>query len=787
MERDGRRRETNEKQYDAPTIPEKQISDERDEVLKAKAQDILPCLTLDRLEEHEIMDLLRLSDGALIIVAKANESPDQVLSANMTLESDIARVSGDLESWEEGKVSPKLQQARKLVSAFLMNEANTNNPKKNWAIRNTFFGMLPNLSSYCGDLRDSLELLTIADRAGQNPCANDIYEEIIYNHSFAEKNDFEEILHNSTPIQQLRLLPIYETISQRCDEKSYTRGALKKIIQSLDTVKRDERTKPLVSLVASQIDNDIKRRLEMEWIEVDESDPEYRELIEEYKQRQLAWRAEQDRLHDEFPALPKNRVLDKIDPETVGALGSNSSIVQIANKQGDTLSLLGYLSNNAFGLDINTALLVSAAHNPGVKELISDKIGFKLDEIPLESQVQFLKFMVKADSGRFKNLCDTLVGADKKLRLKILENFVAADFGEDFGDSLLTIAGSERLADGEKEKIFDMINSCRKSIEKITGLFEGFYGGRFAKQCARAANERLTDAIAAFGKIAKNGKVDIKLDLGGWANFNLSSALEALEYETKSLEIISGVIGDVANGEKGAYAMRIISPKTDNHSKFFSMYHLYSPDYGYVLLYTRSEASHSYTNSKEYGKRGSRYDKNSKAGVEASISFIVNPVDPKSMINPDKPSREAMKNKNYYDPSTMDKVSAFRLDREGRESGMPANDPNRDSINPRGMVSVDLAAILDRKDTPSGKIARLISAGGKIRELASGKKSSLNHNTNWFDHERYGSYEGFAKLVRYLDREVMKWCERESDKKIGKKALKAMMAESLGRKSVGAA
>ncbi len=99
MERDGRRREANEKQHDAPTIPEKQISDERDEVLKAKAQDILPCLTLDKLEEHEIMDLLRLSDGALIMVAKANESPDQVFSAIMTLELDIARVSGDLESW----------------------------------------------------------------------------------------------------------------------------------------------------------------------------------------------------------------------------------------------------------------------------------------------------------------------------------------------------------------------------------------------------------------------------------------------------------------------------------------------------------------------------------------------------------------------------------------------------------------------------------------------------------------------------------------------------------------
>lgn len=514
----------------------------------------------------------------------------------------------------------------------------------------------------------------------------------------------------------------------------------------------------------------------------------------------LTFKKNQERLHEEFPFFPEDKQLVKIASDAVAVVefqqkydeyeswfSSSSSLQQITDSDGNTI--IGSDKKSPFGLDKDAITCLVAIHNNArIKNAVEEKLGLSLTKMPLKAQAHLLKFMTEAGNKRFDNLCNVLHKVDdEKLRYALVENFVAADFGEDFGDSLLTIAGSERLTDGEKEKIFDMISSCRKSIEKITGLFEGFYGGRFAKQCARAANERLTDAIAAFGQIAKNGKVDIKLDLGGWANFNLSSALEALEYETKSLEIISGVISDVANGEKGAYAMRIISPKTDNHSKFFSMYHLYSPDYGYVLLYTRSEASHSYTKSKEYGKSGNRYDKNSKAGVEASISFIVNPIDPESMINPDKPSREAMKNKNYYDPSTMDKVSAFRLDREGRESGMPANDPNRDSINPRGIVSVDLAAILDRKDTPSGKIARLISAGGKIRELASGKKSSLNHNTNWFDHERYGSYEGFAKLVRYLDREVMKWCERESDKKIGKKALKAMMAESLGRKSVGAA
>ena len=56
----------------------------------------------------------------------------------------------------------------------------------------------------------------------------------------------------------------------------------------------------------------------------------------------------------------------------------------------------------------------------------------------------------------------------------------------------------------------------------------------------------------------------------------------------------------------------------------------------------------------------------------------------------------------------MNKVSAIRLDREGRTSEMAADDPNRSPINPEGIVSVDLAAIGDRADTPSGKIANYI-------------------------------------------------------------------------------
>lgn len=97
----------------------------------------------------------------------------------------------------------------------------------------------------------------------------------------------------------------------------------------------------------------------------------------------------------------------------------------------------------------------------------------------------------------------------------------------------------------------------------------------------------------------------------------------------------------------------------------------------------------------------------------------------------------------------MNKVSAIRLDREGRTSEMAADDPNRSPINPEGIVSVDLAAIGDRADTPSGKIARLIATGNKLR-AQSETNFSLNHNTKWFDQSKYGSSSGFQKIANYI-------------------------------------
>lgn len=736
-------------------------AEQANKILKSEsAQNILPYLTLDELNRREMSDVLALAAESVSAIEQ-KKLPKDTFGFERFIEDTIADLANEYDAWQDGHISSKLAQARKLFCASLFDATNRSNDSQTlaWDLRGVFFGQSPDITSYCGGLKGSLELLTIAERTPGNPCTREIYEELIYNHSFTKNNEFETIINNSAPIQQLRLLPIFENIAQRCYSDNYSEVALDKIMHSLEELNGNVETKPLIKIAAQStidhLDNERDLNDSENWVTLDENDPEHAELLRKDKEARKEWQMEQKRKHQKYPALPNNQVLTEIAPGMAGTI-VNGGIDLISDLSGHTASLLNYSKKNPFGIDQDSAQLLAAVHGSQMADVISERLGVKLVDVPMDAQIQLLRFMTEADNGRFDRLCSTLQGVNKRLRLKVAEGFLAADFGEDFGDSLLTIAGSERLSDKEKEGILDEIGSCRESIRKITDLYKWADGGKFTHEYARAANERLTDAIAVFEQIARNGSAGADLGWPGRMKYDYDAAMEALEYETKSLGVISGVMNDVQNGKKGAFAEVILPPEKDNQRLNRTFYNFYSPEHGYVVLYTRPEGSHSFDPMTEYGKIRSRYDRDSvNAGVEASISFMVNPVDPFSLPSPFKPDPRALKNPRFYDATTMDKVSAIRLDREGRVPGASADNPNRDPINPVGMVSVDLAAINDRDDTPSGKIARLFATGNALRAMKSGTDSALNHNTKWFEQEKYGTASGFAKLVDYLDKQML--------------------------------
>lgn len=599
-----------------------------------------------------------------------------------------------------------------------------------------------------------------------------------YNSSVANNSKIAE----GAPIQQLKnVINIFNGSLFALDNGQVD----DRVIQKLQAIQEDEGTVPLTRLVAKDL-------LEKIYTDTDIEGEDSFDSLNDIGEEECAWDEFKDVAYEILGRETDFATIYKIAPGTMGLLPDSGDWIDDYNL-GVHFGLIAnadevFYNKNATQdqkLDEENVFLLSVAHNPVFRPLIEDKLKLKLQDISLPAQIQLLKYMTKVGDERFEKLCNGLNRVEPDVRLKLAEGFLAADFGEDFGDALISIAKSEQLTNKQIGEILNNIDSCRKSIKEITGLYQNFDNGDFAKEYERSSNERLTDALMAFKEIAEKGVAEADLDWAGQPKFDYNSAMEALKYEARSLEIISGTLGDVNSGEKGAFAEVVMHPDPLDQRLRRTIYNFYSPSHGYVLLYTRPEGSHSFDPMVEYGKMRSRYDTtSSNVGVEASISLITNPVDPFSLPSPFKPDFKATKNPQFYDISTMNKVSAIRLDREGRAPGMPADDPNRDPINLVGMVSVDLAAIGDREDTPSGKIARLLSTGGKLREAASNVDSSLNHNTKWFDQNRYGTSSGFKSLVNYVDTMAKQWCNEHTPENSAQ-SFTRLMKQARGRKARG--
>lgn len=711
------------------------------------AKAILPRLTLGELSSKEKATILNFSEYILTGQEDSNYEGTiaEIVSESgawKELEERRYGALGDeadewnweaeeeiFDDYDEPRLPKNLEQARKLFYASLLEQASTAHDD---AVRRRAKGLLTTYdaahSCNCGQLSDILELIDISEQAHESLHSERFYDEITAQlmDDTTGFDDFGDSFDQATPIKQLHMLSSYYVVSRHCaNNGDYYNAVIADACSNFYTITEESEAPPLIRIVA----NELASKLDA-----------YADYV--------VYGGETP------PKLPDLNFY-------------------IANDEDNTD-------------DAEDAYLRNIANNPDIKAILDDRLGLDVGALPLDAKLQLLKFMTEADDKRFDNLCDALGGLDEGLRIKLANNFLAADFGADFGDSLLKIANSEHIDQGQLGEILDSLDSCRHSIHGITDIYRGFDGGDFADEYSRAANERLTDIVTVFREIARKGNASAELAWMGKNTFNLDSAIEAMEYEKNALSIINGTLDDVRSGKEGAFAERMLNP---DDSRKRSLYNFYSPEHGYVLLYTRSEGSGTFDPMLEYGKVRSRYsDESSNAGVEASISLIANPENPFSLPNPFRPNRHGLKDLSYYDHSTMDKVSAIRLDREGRAPGMPANDPNRDPINPVGQISVDLAAIGDRSDTPSGKIARLVSVGNKIRQGELDEDFSLNHNTRWFNQEKYGTADGFRELVEYVDSLAHDWCETCPPKKNeGFKGATRQAKRKRGRKALGGA
>ena len=99
--------------------PMERLQTTHESLQSENAQQILPYLTLDKLDKREVSGLLDLSND-VIDAMDQGKLPRDKFSTAMALEDAIAVASGEEAIWAKGEISPKLAQARKLVCACLV-------------------------------------------------------------------------------------------------------------------------------------------------------------------------------------------------------------------------------------------------------------------------------------------------------------------------------------------------------------------------------------------------------------------------------------------------------------------------------------------------------------------------------------------------------------------------------------------------------------------------------------------------------------------------------------------
>lgn len=387
---------------------------------------------------------------------------------------------------------------------------------------------------------------------------------------------------------------------------------------------------------------------------------------------------------------------------------------------------------------------------PQVRQAIQQDLGIDFHDTSLSAQLTFAAYVSRQeDSSQYDQLKQALSHVNGKEPL--IEAFLATEFGDDFGETILSIA--EHASPEQATRVFELINKYRYETREFANMYKS-YDPELAHATEMAMNERLADILAVIESVARDGettvdtaphreqpsyKHDGKFDT---TITSVDEAIETMELLQETFERRRLIVNDPDT---------VVSRVVANEDEVgYQIYRFHHDKLGDALLHVRSEGSGRYDKAFEYGS----YD-----GVEATISWVVNPTGD-HMLASDK------------DPKGV----SIRFDREGRIPGEAPDSDNRSPVRDDGMISVDISSGMGDKQTAAVRIGRMVSAGNILRAAKQRTHVSLHHNTNYFDQAKYGTAKAFKGLANYVQTMAETKINSRRSKKVGRRAAAATVA-----------
>lgn len=389
----------------------------------------------------------------------------------------------------------------------------------------------------------------------------------------------------------------------------------------------------------------------------------------------------------------------------------------------------------------DSEVILKVMHEPKVRDLVNDELGLDIRVLSVDEQLHLLDYMQSGNADRYKRMIAASQRLDGAAREQFAKAFLATEFGDDFGDKLLSI--TEYMLSEELEAILADLEKMRVGMRQIVAWFASI-DEHFAEVALKGVAERTTDIITTIEAAARQGSLQIDVVPGGGddpaSKFMYTADTQQATKDLSDMADDLATKGAMVSDEKTVVSRVVV--KSDKFARF----RLLNPTHGTMVMNirpygTRTRGDHQY----EIGS----YNK----GVEASIGMLTNPHNRFTITG----------------TANINDVS-LRFDREGHAPNVSALDPGRSTTNQEGTIAVDVASIFSFGDPnePATRIGRAVAAGARLRAKEMGTADNLNHNP--LEDQSYGDADVFATLANGVIDKLDGLAQKTSRKKLGQVA-----------------
>lgn len=297
---------------------------------------------------------------------------------------------------------------------------------------------------------------------------------------------------------------------------------------------------------------------------------------------------------------------------------------------------------------------------------------------------------------------------DKKERVLFADSFLALEFGDEFGDSLINIV--EEAYPLQRKELLSSILELRHLAQSFGGTFAEL-DIDFAKSVEIASIKRITEVLVVAEALLKGETPQTTLYNGETvAAGDLTEVIEALQllkegfsYLEQALSSASEVVKKEVHGEQ-----TVIHPAVPGSQI-------------------------------QLRKHGGDRNPSIEFDGEARINFLFSANRREIPLEVSSPQRE--------------QALSIRIDREGVIRDSDGNFVSTDPSIRQGSVSLDIGSIYGEKDNPNVKVGRILALGNALISAKRGEKPMFNHVREAFS-EQYGDSEEFARVVEYLEQRM---------------------------------